>query len=57
MPTYRGKLHDKLEEYDVKGIQTAIKSVKKDHRIDVVRENSSCYAICSANEKVRLEET
>ncbi len=55
---YGGKLLDEqLEKYEVKGVQTAIKGVKTDHRMDVIRENGICYAICSANEKVRLEKT
>ena len=55
---YGGKLLDeRLEKYEVKGIQTAIKGVKTEHRMDVIRENGICYAICSADEKVRLEKT
>lgn len=55
---YGGKLLDeKLEKHKVKGIQTAIKGVKTNHRMDVVRENGVCYAICSASEKVQLEKT
>ena len=55
---YGGKLLDeKLEKHEVKGIQTAIKGVKTDHRMDVIKEDGCYFAICSANEKVSLEKT
>jgi len=55
---YGGKaLDEKLDKHEVKGVQTGIRGVKTDCRMDVTRENDTYCAICPAGEKVQLEQT
>ena len=50
-------LDEKLEEHKVKGIQTAIKGVKTECRMQVIMENGEYYATCAGGIKVQLIKT
>lgn len=55
---YGGRqLDEKLKKHSVKGIQTAIKGVRTDHRMDVISHNNVYSAICSIGEAAVLERT
>jgi len=55
---YGGNLLDeKLEKHNVKGIQNAIRGVKSDHRMHVILEDGSYYAICSEQYKSIIVKT
>lgn len=55
---YGGRqLDEKLRKYSVKGIQTAIKGVRTDHRMDVRSHDNVYSASCSLGEVVVLERT
>ena len=55
---YGSKIVDeKLAKHSVKGIQTAIKGVRTDHRMDVTLQDGVYYAKCTSDEIVLLERT